>query len=265
MSQVTEDPKIQAGNNDDHKKVVFSPEQQERVNELIKEAMGRAGREHRETAETAGKALKEATERLSSLEQELATLRSAHKEGKGKGNDEDFKAEVERIKAAHADEVRRLSELAKQHEGAAKSASENLMSMKKSLAIQAAASKINFVDLNAAVKLTQESIKWDDTRGKFIVVNENGTERMNSSFEVMSLDEFYTEFASQNPYLVRGEVKSGTGSTESVRTGISSNGKYAVEDIFGPKSTAALAAKLKKENPSEYHRLKGIAKENNLI
>lgn len=254
----------QAGNDDTQgkpAKVVFSPEQQERVNELIREAMGRAGREHREAAEKAVSELNAAKERLTQLEYEIKSFRQG-KDNSGNKPSEDFKAEVERIKAAHTEEVSRMKSTLSEAEKRAAEAEKTMLSVKKQVAIQAAASKINFIDIGVVNKLTEENIQWDPARNRFIVVVD-GKERMNNAFEPMSLDEFYVEFAAKNPFLVRGDARPGTGSTPS--NGVSANGRYKIEDIFGPKSKGALAAKLKREDPAEYRRMKEIARESGLV
>jgi hypothetical protein len=79
------------------------------------------------------------------------------------------------------------------------------------------------------------------------------------------LEEFYTDYAAKKPYLVRGDARSGTGSSETKTSQLSNNGKYEVSQIFGKTSIPALANKLAKENITEYRRMKEIAKSNGLI
>lgn len=260
------DPKIQAADDDAAKqqqKVVFDDAQQTRVNELIQDAMGRAGREAKEAAAAAKRELETLRAQQAETVAELAKLR----EGKVKDGtpNPDLQAEVERIRETLEARASAAEQKAKAKEKEAQEAKDALLTSRKQVAMRDAASKFNFVDVSVATQLTQDKVRWDETRNRFVVLSETGSERMNASFEPMSLDEFYEEFASKSPYLVRGDVKPGSGSTESGRAGVSANGKYAVEDIFGPKSSSLKAHQLSKENMAEYRRLKVIAQEQGLI
>lgn len=267
MAQGTETQKT-GGNESTETKVVFTPEQQVKVNELIQDAMGRAGREAREAAAAAAAALETLRTELGATRDELTTLKTAkpvNKESSEKVVAEDVKAQFEAIKATHTDELTKIKGLLDAKTKEAETAKSILETTRKRIAIQSAASKANFIDVEVVTKLTEEKIKFDEARGKFIVLNDNGSERMNASYEPMSPDEYFAEFAAKNPYLVRGDVKPGTGSAESQRSGLSNNGKYTVEQIFGPKSVGKLANDLMRSDPAEYKRLKAIAKDAKLI
>lgn len=245
-------------------KIEFTAEQQAKVNELIQEAMGRAGREAKVAATTAQ------TE-LTKVQTELAQAQEALKAASTPADKKDaakdvaaLQAEMARVVASHTEEVNRFKTLAQKKEEEARTATQKVIDVQKQVAIGNAASKVNFVNNEVVATLTKDNVKWDSDKNKFIVVGDNGEPRMNSSFEPMSLEEFYTEFAAKNPYLVRGDVRTGTGSSES-RRDVTGNGKFEIKQIFGRESNAALANKLALENPAEYQRLKKVAQSSGLI
>lgn len=243
------------------KKVTFDEAQQEKVNELIKDAQGRAAKELREEALAAKREAAELKTRLEALEAERVSQLDKSK----KDVDAELRAEMDRVKQVHKDEIATARRLAETKEREALQAAEALTSMKKQIAIQAAASKVNFVDTNVVATLTKDQVKFDPELGRFIVLNDNGSVRMNASFEPTTLDEFYSEFAATHSYLVRGDVKSGTGSAESTKGGGQFGNTYTPEEIFGPKSDSKAANTLAMRNPKEYQRLKALAREKGLV
>jgi hypothetical protein len=249
-------------------KVTFTPEQQARIDEIIREAQGRAGKEARTELENLKTQMQTMQSELQTAKEALKNAKTPQQKSEAQDDIAALQNQINEMKAAGTStqqELERLRQAAASKDKEVSAAREEAKQIRKEVAMQKAASKVNFVNIGVVTKLTGDNIRWDDTRNTFIVVNEHGTERLNAAYEPMSLDEFYTEFAAQNPYLVRGDVKGGAGSTESQRSGLSSNGKYTVEQIFGKKSVGALANKLNKEDPKEYARLKAIALENNLI
>lgn len=242
-------------------KVSFDEAQQIRVNELIKEAQGRAAKELREEAATAKREATELKARLEALEAEKATQGDKSK----KELDAELRAEMDRVKQVHKDEIASARKLAEAKEREAQQAAEALTSMKKQIAIQAAASKINFVDVSMVTTLTKDQVKFDPEVGRFIVLNDNGSIRMNASFEPVTLEEFYSDFAASRPYLVRGDMKSGTGSGESSTGSKRYGNNYTAEEIFGPKSNSKEANDLAMKYPKEYQRLKAEAREKGLV
>ncbi len=250
------------------KKVVFTDEQQAKVNELIQGAMGRAGKEARETAVRLEGELTAARNDLAAAKAELAKATTPASKKAAEGDVAALQATIEEMKRAtsnHATELQRLSDAAKAKDAEASEARKETINVRKQVAIANAASKVNFVNVEVVAKLTSDSIHYDADKKKFVVLGENGQERMNSAFDPMTLDEFYTEFAAKNPYLVRGDVKGGVGSTENKRFDTTANGKYEVKQIFGKDSDSRLAMELKRENPAEYARLRKIAVEGRLI
>lgn len=258
MEKVT-DANNQASGEGQGEKVVFTPEQQDKVNSLIKEAMGRAGREARELAEKYKTQLDEQGDLVVTLKTQVDEL----KQGKGSKNDPDLKAEIERIKAENDNRLKETQKTLEQKAREAEEARNNLVTLRKQVAVQRSISPLNFFDPEEVYRLTSDFIRYDDERQKFIVLGDNGSERMNAAFEPMSLDEFYAEFASKKPYLVRGEMKQGAGTPSTSKA--ASGSKYAIEEVFGPKSDAKKASQLAKENPAEYKRLKKIAVEHGIL
>ncbi len=76
----------------------------------------------------------------------------------------------------------------------------------------------NFVDVNIVKVLTDKYVSWDDDAKTYVVKDDNGAVRQNSSLQPMTLKEFFTEFGMNHPYLVASRVKNGSGSGESART-----------------------------------------------
>jgi hypothetical protein len=79
----------------------------------------------------------------------------------------------------------------------------------------------------------------------------------------MTLQELVAEFALAKPYLVRSDMRPGIGSTPNQR--IVWPEVRPVATYFGAKSDSRKAMQLKRENPTEYTRLKGLARERGLI
>lgn len=253
--------------NPDLKKVEFTPEQQAKVDELIKESMGRAGNEARATA--------------ARLETDMATLRAdlaAAKEAlktappsKKKEANEDvaqLQSQIDEMKTASkstADELKRLGDVAKAKDAEIEKARNETVAVRKQNAIQAAATEHNFFNPQVVSKLTEDKIKWDSEKSKFVVLNDEGGVRLNSTLDPMTLGEFFKEFAASNPYLVRGDVKPGVGSKENSRYDVSSNGQIDVKTVFGKGSDSKKANELGMKNPQEYKRLKAVAKAAGLI
>src|ERR1700738_4546173 len=120
-------------------KVTFTPEQQVRIDSLIRESMGRAGNEARATA--------------ARLEAEAEVLR----------------AEVARLRGDRAGLETNLT--AKDKE--AKAAREETIAVKKQNAIQELGAKYNFYNPAQLAKLVGEDLKWDGDKQKFVVLGED--------------------------------------------------------------------------------------------
>lgn len=248
-------------------KVTFTVEQQARVDQIVREAMGRAGGEVRAD-------LTRVTSEKAALEAELATAKAAAKAATTPSEKKEAKADVEALQnqlleyknaqATNQAELERIRKQIADKDAEIGRVKNDAVEIKKQVAMQIAAGKANFIEVGQATELTSKFVKFDETRNQFVVHSENGAERLNSSYEPMTLEEFYKEFADKNPHLVRGDAKGGAGSTQAQRPG-SVAGKYEMSQIFGPKSNGALANKLAKENLPEYRRLKAQAIEAGIL
>ncbi len=223
---------------DQHAKIEFTPEQQAKIDEIVKRVMGRAGFEARQ-------ALDAEKRRATQLENDLAAaLENAPN-----------KDEVEKIRQSKLESDKRLSSL---EDALIKEKKQNLVHQ---------FGHDRFVDNQVVLAMTERNLRWDSSSQRFLVVNEDGSLRMNlSTLEPMSPAEFFTEFAREKPYMVKSDVKSGNGGTESNRSSFS-NGKttFSVDEVFGPKSDSRKASALMKQSPAEYQRLKAEARTKGLI
>lgn len=245
------------GSNNDGK-VTFTTEQQDKINKLIDAAVGR----------TASKVRGEYEVKLNEVTTQFEALKNAPKPKGSESNDandaqlKEFKTIVEQSKA----ETERYRQAAAEREREVQSARAEAQEIRKEVAITSAASKIPFFSVDVVKQLTKDSVVYDAELGQHVVKGANGQTRYDSTLEKpLSLEAYYTEFASQNKYLVRSEMAGGTGSSETSRSNVAANGRFAVTDIFGPKSSSRSAMQLMKDNPSEYARLKGIARSEGLI
>jgi hypothetical protein len=244
-------------------KITFNEKQQAKVNELIKEAQGRAAKETKAQLDEAKQKLNEFETQLNELKKGKAPKRGSEEEE----SVEDLKRKIDEMKSVHSNltqDYERLKKQAQDKDSEVAKTRQELQDNQKRWSMQSAANRMNFVDVEEVVHFTDRYVKWNAERGRFMVVNEEGNERMNAAFEPMTLEEFYAEYAGKKPHLVRGDVKNGAGSSESQKSGFA-NGRYKAEDVFGPKSNARLANELYKSNPAEYKRLRLAAKEAGLI
>lgn len=252
----------------DQEKVTFTPEQQAKVNEIINEAVGRAGNAARAEAATFKSELQKVQTDLAAAQEALKHAGSKGEKDAAKGDVAALQSTIEEMRRAqqsHVDETKRLQSLVTSKEEEVKTARSEAINIRKEIAIANAASKVNFVNNEVVTKLTKDNIQWDGDKNRFIVIGVDGSKRLNASFDPMSLEEYYTEFAAQNPYLVRGDVKSGVGSKENSRNDVSNNGKFEVKQIFGKGSDSRLASQLMKDNPAEYKRMRAIAVSSGLL
>jgi len=155
-------------------KVVFDDRQKARINELIKGAMGRAG--------------KEARERAAELETELATLRTKlpHEEPNLALELDTTKAELKALKDA-------------QRENTVKEA------------LRRAASD-TYIDQELGIRLMRDRVSVDDN-GRITVLAADGTPALNgSTLEPATLADLAQTIANEKKYLARSAVRPGSGS-----------------------------------------------------
>jgi hypothetical protein len=253
-----------AGGEDD--KVVFDEKQQAKVNEIVQQ---RLAQERKQLMDKYDK-LKTDFDSVKSELDEAKTRSAKAKTSKEKeGADDDVEAlksqldELKGLVTSAKSEAEQARKEAKARERELESARNTEKQYRKEVAISKAAGKIAFFDINAVRKLTEDNIEWSDEHGKFIVLREDKQPRLNSSLELMSLEEYFTEWSVKNPWAVRSDVKPGAGSTQQQqRSGVA---RYELTEIFGPKSDARKAMELKKSAPDAYKRMKSDAIEAGLI
>lgn len=212
-------------------KVTFSPEQQVKLDEILREAQGRAGNEARATA--------------ARLESELAKVRSELKTAK----DAAAAASGDVVKAKDAEIEKARSET---------------IALKKENAIRQAAEKYNFFNSAQVLKLTEQDIKLDGDR--FVVLGENGSPLLGLDGSTpLSLDEFYADFSRKNTHLVKGEVKPGVGSRENQITRPAPTEIEKLSRLFGKGSDAVACNRLALSDPAEFKRQRFLAKSYGLV
>lgn len=232
-------------------KVTFTPEQQAKLQEIVD---GVTARNAKERDTITARAAADAAELKSQLEALKAQVESAGKSTAANTDAEARMAELERVAAEQKRNSETLAAQLRSKDDVIAATKAEAMKIRKDSATMAAASKVGFVDVSEAVALTERSVKWDEDRGTFVVLNERGVERLNSSYEPMSLEEYYAEFAAKRPHLVRADVRGGAGGTESAA--LSHDGKVQLNKVFGKGSSAAEALALKRKNPAEYARMR---------
>jgi len=118
-----------------------------------------------------------------------------------------------------------------------------------------------FIDSSLGVRLMKDCVKIG-ADGRPVVVDENGNPAMDHEFKPLSLSGLAQRIADQRKYLARGTVRPGAGSTISqsaVSTGV------PLEKLFGKQSDGAAANRMALARPSEYRRLRQVAREKGLI
>lgn len=236
--------------------ITFEPKQQEKVNQLIKDAQGRAAKELRQ--------------KLAAMEAEVTRLKGSTADPNAnpdKGDPDPGKQDSE-FKRIAEQRARELDAAKKEVESARKDAEKArkaAINTEKRFVLTSAAAKQDFVDVNDAIALTDGAVVWDEDSSKFIVVNENGEPRLNAAFAPMSVDEFYADYATKKPHLVKSGARGGAGSTTSNRSALATGKGVPLEKVFGRDSDAGLANRIAKENPAEYKRLRTQAVEAGLL
>lgn len=184
-------------------KVEFTAEQQEAVNKLINDRFAKITSKH----ELEVKRLKDEAEAARQLQTAPVTPPVVPPVADATVDQYKQIIEAEKLKVKNAEELRKRAE-----DDSANSKAE-VLKVKKTQAMINAAAKQNFYELNTALKLTEDSIEYDEDSKNF-VIKENGVVKQNNSLQPMTLEEYYTGFAAERPYLVNGDIKGGSGSAE---------------------------------------------------
>ena len=221
MNESTGTPENQA----EHKPVTFSSEQQQRLDEIIKEVTGRTAR---------------------SLRDELATARAELERvraEKQSGSDADLTATVERLRAEVAE-----------HKANADSAVTRERQTRRDALVRTELSKHAFEDPSDILNLSKGEITFDKD-GNVVIVDEYGQPRLNKVYKPMSLPEYFEDLKVRKAYL----VKKDTG------TAVSNGSIEHLKTLFGPGSNAKAANDLAMKNKPEYNRLRALAKQAGLV
>lgn len=242
--------------NTDPEVVTFDTKQQEKVNQLIKDAQGRAAKDIRA--------------KLTAAEAEVTRLKGSsatqHTDpDTGKEPDANKDNEFRRIAEQRARELDAAKKEVEQARREADKARKAAINTEKRFVLTSAASKQDFVDVSDVISLTSDAVVWDEDQSKFIVVNENGEPRLNSAFAPMSVDEYYADYASKKAHLVKSGARGGAGSSTSNRSSTANGKRYELDKLFGKDSDAGVVNRLWKENPAEYKRLRAQAVEAGLV
>jgi hypothetical protein len=201
--------------------VTFTPEQQAKIDDIVKKAMGRSASETRQQLDAEKK-------RAENLETQLRETQAQA---------ESSAAERDELKRKHAD------------------AEQRIITLRKKAFITDACIDHNFVDAPTVNSLVEQQLNWSDEKESFEVLDSD-----------MTPAEFFTDFAKKKPYLVRSDVRTGSGSSDSTRTGLpTGQQRYKAEDVFGRNSSSKLANDLARRDPQEYRRLKAEARTKKLI
>lgn len=247
-------------------KVTFTEAQQVRIDELIRGAMGRAGNEARAENVTLKSEMTKLQTELEAAKEAAKNAVTKHGKDDAKGDVAALQAQIEdlkRVQTQTLEESRTSKQQAQAKEKEVTEAREETVKVRKQNVIQTAAAKHNFINPDTLSKLVSDNIKWAD--GKFTVVNDDGAVRNNASFEPMTVDEFFADYASKNPYLVKGDVKSGAGSKVSSSYQGAGDQNLKLTDIFGKGSNSKLANDTMMKNPTLYKTMKAQAQAQNLI
>jgi hypothetical protein len=219
MSEV---PEIEILPNTTEPEVEFSPAQQIKLDSILKKAMGRAGADARAEAER----LRVENERLKQV-------------AAGQGSAD----ELERVRGELAS--------SKLEQAAILEAS---VKSQRDLVIAQESSRHGFIDVDALQRLTRQNLRHNATSRSFEIIADDGTPVLNAAQEPISVSDYFADYASKKPWLVRGQVKSGGGGTSS--SGTPAPTTLPLSHYFGPGSSASACNALSINRPSEYRRLR---------
>jgi len=212
--------------------VEFTPAQQEKLDEILKKAMGRAGKDAR--AET---------ERLRIENERLKQVAA----GKGSAD------ELERVRGELASS--RLEQQA---------ILETSVRSQRDLVIAQESSKYGFIDTDTLQRLTRGNLRHNAATGSFEIISDEGTPVLNAAQEPISVTDFFADYASKKPWLQRGQVKGGGGGSSSSGSG-RAPAVYDVAKLFGPGSNAQEINRISIQQPELYKKLRAEARARNLV
>jgi hypothetical protein len=239
MEETELQPQIQASNSEvtapvKPQKISFTEAQQARVDEIVREAQGRAAREVRTN-------LERVTVEKTQLEVDLAAAKAAN-------TDYDL---VEKIHGESREKDKEIADLRAV-----------VVGQRLEAVIAEATKDVGFVDLKSVKKLTKEKVVINGAN-QVCILDDGGHERLNDQNKPMSIVEFYQDFAANNPHFVRSDFKFGAGSTPAQQHG--SNDRIPLENVFGKHSSAELANRVSMADPKKYRAMRELARKQGLI
>jgi hypothetical protein len=202
------DTKIQGGNDDDKEKIEFTPTQQEFIQKLLDDRFAKVKNKHEKEVADIKKELEDARKKAE------ASHADDKKDDKKTADDDPQRKQFQSLLDAEKNRTKLVENERDRIRKEAEEARSESMRIRKEVAIGRSASKQNFYDLEAVTKLVWDNIEYDED-SKTFVVKENGTIKQNSSLQPVTLDEHFSAFAAQRPYLVNGDMKSGADSKDS--------------------------------------------------
>jgi hypothetical protein len=223
MEQEITSPDIES--NSDHEKVSFTPAQQLQLDEIIRQRLER--QKKRDAAqfaielEEAKKAIEvrvRAELQAEAVERELNRIET-----------EPLAKEYERAKA----EAEAAEKIASEIEQEQARLNTETAQLRKDSAMLAAIRKHGFIDEKMIMVLTRDKVIFSEEHKTYVIKDSSGRLRQIQRYEplqqpdrygnttefvgteLMTLDDFYSEYSQDKGYLVLGTCKSGTGSAES--------------------------------------------------
>lgn len=234
---------------------------QGQMDEIIRKAQGRAAADVRTALAAEAAKTADLAQKLADAEAALVKAKP-NQRAAGEKDVAALEAEIAEMKAARQGSVAEADSLRRKvtdAESRAEKSKQEVIAERKNALINGYALKEGFVDLAAVAALSKGNLVWDEANNKFNVLNDEGQPRMNAAFDPMTVDEYFADFAAKRPYLVKGQVRSGTGAEPAGGHGAGSNQRHTVEQIFGKGSSSKLANDLALKNPKEYARLRAEA------
>lgn len=236
--------------------ISFSQEQQAHIDRIIQDRLAR-DRDKRKSELDVLAAEKAALEAKLHEAAQAAAAKGESKDGLSAEQAVEFKKINDKLQL-ELDAARKAAE---QKTLESKAKADQLVSYQKEVAIVNAAQAAGFIDPSMVVQLTKDNVTIDED-GKIQIIGNNKEQRYNSAYQPLSLVEYMQEFATQRPYLVRSDTKTGAGSTT---VNIPGGAQYKLEDVFGSKASGAKAMALKRSSPDKYKVMKAQAIDAGLI
>lgn len=225
----------------EEKKIEFSAEQQEHINKLFTDRFGKISGKHDSEMKAMADKLEEMKKAIEDAGKKTTTTAAAAGSEPNKDDDESKKQMKALLDAEKANTTNMKSLLDVERTEKLRVIEENKRILKAQAINDAALGLpggIEFYELSTVKKLTEDNIAFDVDSNQW-VVKENGTVKMNSSLLPMTLTEYFTAFAAERPYLVKGTNKSGTGSAESGRGNANAGGTGVVRSRADLKTVKA--------------------------